>query len=577
MMLRQWFAPPQQNDEYESFAAQVLHYSILFLTGVGILSVFFVSSTWQLINIPVFLVLMGICYSLLHKGRLYQASLLFVGGLWVILTINAFETTGIGTTLISGYITIIVFSAILFPEREKLLFMGMSIISVIVLNVADAQGIFSFPTKPLSLSDRFFQQLSLLLTTGILLLASARMIHRSLERIRNHEKILMQRNQALEQEIAERQRTEANLRISEERYRLMFENIPAIAAVYAQDGEVLLINKVGAQVFGGTKETIEGRNLREFFLPDVAKCALENHELAMKEGKDILREGKIPLPNGKEGVLLRHIIPLPNRDQSPATQVLVLTADLTAKYLAEERGRELALAQERNTFLSEFFSTLSHDIKTPLTVINTSLYLLKKAVTAEQREERITRIGEQVSLMDKYIQDMLTISKLEHIPTLNFENVDLNPLIEEVVTTLRPHIEGKRIRFQFNQQPNLPPIQGDQDQLRRMLTNLIENAVNYTPTDGQVTVKTNSRNRQIILKVSDSGIGIASDALPHIFERFFRAENATAFERRGTGLGLAIVKKIVDTHAATVEVDSRIGEGTTFWVQFEAQALAEMK
>lgn len=100
--------------------------------------------------------------------------------------------------------------------------------------------------------------------------------------------------------------------------------------------------------------------------------------------------------------------------------------------------------------------------------------------------------------------------------------------------------------------------------------NLIENAVNYTPAGGQVTVRTHTRDKQVVLDVIDSGIGIEAEAVPHIFERFFRAANATAFEHSGTGLGLAIVKKIVETHTATIEVGSQLGEGTTFSVQFIA-------
>ena len=223
--------------------------------------------------------------------------------------------------------------------------------------------------------------------------------------------------------------------------------------------------------------------------------------------------------------------------------------DLTENYLAEQRKRELASAHEKNAFLTDFFSTLSHDLKTPLAVMTTSLYLLKRAETAPKREERITRISDQIDLMDKYIQDMLTISRLEHLPTLNFQELALNPLVEQVVDRLRPRIEGKQIAFQFNGQTNLPAIHGDQEQLQRMLMNLIENAVNYTPVSGRVSVTTRTQNDHVMLEVADSGIGIEPEAVPHIFERFFRAANATKFERSGTGSGLVDCQKDRrDTH-----------------------------
>ncbi len=570
-MFRHWLARPQLEDEYETFAARVLHYTLLLLMGVALSFVFFVSSPSQLIFIPVILAIFAGCYTLLHSRHFRLASLIFVSGLWIVITIAAFEINGIRNASISSYAIVIIFSAILFPDREVVVFTVISVVSAIILTVGEMQGVLPLHTTPLYITDRFFQQVALFGAAGILLSAASRMIRTSSLRIRRHEKTLLERNRELEQEIAERQRTEANLRISEEKYRLLFENIPVMAGVYNKDGEIILLNKAAAQTFGSTPEALQGRNLRDVVTWEDAERAIKNQARVMEEYKDVLIENNVILPDGREIYYLRHIMPLPNSSDGLTSQVLVLTTDLTAKYQAEQRERELALAHEKNALLADFFSTLSHDLKTPLTVMNTSLYLLKRAATDEQREERITRISEQVKLMDQYIQDMLTISKLEHMPTLNFANVDLTPLIKEVVSLLRPHIEGKQLSFQFIEQPNLPAIRGDEDQLRRMLMNLIENAVNYTPIGGQVTVKTHSSNGQVMLQVIDSGIGIAPDAVPHIFERFFRAANATAFERRGTGLGLAIVKKIVDTHTATIEVGSRLGEGTTFSVQFSAE------
>lgn len=567
-MMRRWFTLPQLEDEYEAFAARVLHYTLLLLICVAASFVFFVSSPSQLIYIPAILAVFGGCYYLLHSGRFRLASLIFVSGLWIVITLASFNLNGIRNASISSYAIVIIFSAILFPDRSVVVFTALSLLSAVILTLGETWGVLPLHTTPLYVTDRFFQQIALFSAAGILLSAASRMIRSSSIRIRKHEKTLLERNRELEAEIAERQRSEANLRISEEKYRLLFENIPVMAGVYAKDGEIILLNKAAAQTFNGTPETLQGRNLRDVFTWEDAERAIGNQAKVIEERKDVLSEGKVTLPDGRDFHYLRHIIPLPDMSNSSVPQVLVLTTDLTAKYQMEERERELALAQERNAFLTDFFSTLSHDLKTPLTVMNTSLYLLKRAVTEEQREERMARISEQVSLMDKYIQDMLTISRLEHVASFNFQELDLNRLIESVVDLLRPRIEGKQISFQFNGQPNLPAVRGDEEQLRRMLTNLIENAVNYTPAGGKVTVNTRTRDNQVVLEVADSGIGIEAEAVPHIFERFFRAANATAFDRSGTGLGLAIVKKIVETHTATIDVGSKLGEGTTFFVQF---------
>ncbi|MBC8097875.1 MAG: HAMP domain-containing histidine kinase, partial [Armatimonadetes bacterium] len=116
---------------------------------------------------------------------------------------------------------------------------------------------------------------------------------------------------------------------------------------------------------------------------------------------------------------------------------------------------------KKNTFLTDFFSTISHDLKTPLTTINTGLYLLKRAENQQQREERTIGISEQIGLIDKYLQDMLTIARLEHLPTLNFETLRLNPLVEQVAGLLHTRIEAKQLDFHVVMQPNLPTIRGD--------------------------------------------------------------------------------------------------------------------
>ncbi len=569
-MIKRWFALPQLEGEYETFAARVLHYTLLLLMGVAISFVFFAASLSQLIYIPAILIVFGACYFLLHSGRFVLASLLFVSGLWIVITLASFNINGIRNASISSYAIVIIFSAILLPDRSVIIFTALSLLSAVILTVGETAGVLPLHTTPLYLTDRFFQQVALFGAAGVLLSGASRMIRANSLRINRHEKTLLERNRELELEIAERQRTEASLRVSEEKYRVLFESIPVMAAVYAKNGDFVLLNTATARILGSTPDALIGRNLRDIIKPEDADKAIKLQAQVMEDGKDSLTEDKITIPGVPEFYYLRHIMPLPNTSTGDVSQVLVLTSDLTAKYQAQQHERELELAQEKNAFLTDFFGTLSHDLKTPLTVMTTSLYLLKRAQNETQRDERIERIGEQLALMDQYIQDMLTISRLDNIPTLNFQELDLNPLVEAVVDLLRPRIEGKQIVFQFKAQPSLPSIRGDEEQIRRMLTNLIENAVNYTASGGQVTVMTLTRDGTILLEVVDSGIGIDADAVPHIFERFYRATNAAAFERSGTGLGLAIVKKIVDSHTATIEVCSQLGEGTTFSVRFLA-------
>lgn len=560
------FTPPKRADEYETFAARVLHYTLLLLLGVASIFAFFVTSPSQLIFIPFVLALFGGCYYLLHKGRLQLASFIFLGGLWLTITAASFSINGIRNASVSSYAIVIIFAAILISVRAVVIFTIASIGSSILLIAGEMAGILPLRTTPLYLADRFFQQVALFGAAGILLAGASRVIRVSFQRIRQHEKTLLERNQALESEIKERQQVEVQLRISEEKYRLLFENSPVMTTIYGQDGEIILVNHAAARSLNGTPETLQGRRMAEVFNAEDAERWLRTQAEVMETGEDVLIESRVMLPDGRVAYHQRHVMPLPHI--TSAAQVLVLTTDLTEKYRAQQRERELALAQERNNFLTDFFSTISHDLKNPLAIMTTGIYLLQRAETPEKREEKIAGLSAQIERMGQYLQDMITMSRLEHVPSFDFRALDLNRLIEQVVNLLRSHIEGKQLSIRLNAQPNLPSVRGDEDQLLRLLTNLVENAANYTPAGGTITVASAQHDGRVVLEVTDTGIGIEQAALPHIFDRFFRTQNAKATHNGGTGLGLAIVKKIIDLHGATITVSSQPGAGTTFRVQF---------
>src|SRR5262249_5352646 len=141
------------------------------------------------------------------------------------------------------------------------------------------------------------------------------------------------------------------------------------------------------------------------------------------------------------------------------------------------------------------------------------------------------------------------------------DTVYLNVLVQKVEGELRPSAEKKKLKTTLDLDSNLPPLLGDEDELHRVLVNLLENAQNYTPEGGTVAISTSLDSDRVTVKVSDTGIGIDSDELPHIFNRFYRSDRAKASIKSGSGLGLAIVKRVVDLHHGTIEVQSSPGQG----------------
>ena len=236
-----------------------------------------------------------------------------------------------------------------------------------------------------------------------------------------------------------------------------------------------------------------------------------------------------------------------------------------------ERTRELAEANERlkelDRLKSKFVSDVSHELRSPIT--NLALYLeLLEHARPEKQGHYLTVLKNQTKRLIQLVEDILNLSRLEAgKDALIFSPVDLNAITRQVAVAHRLRAQEGGLLLAFEPAPDLPPILGDPNQLTQVVTNLVDNAINYTP-QGTVSISTqlDSQTDQVCLAVMDSGSGIGSPDLAHIFERFYRGQYASDYNIPGTGLGLAIVKEIVDLHNGTVSVASTETEGTTFKV-----------
>ena len=234
-----------------------------------------------------------------------------------------------------------------------------------------------------------------------------------------------------------------------------------------------------------------------------------------------------------------------------------------------ERTRELAAANSQLTELdrlkSKFVSDVSHELRTPIANLNLHVELLERG-RPEKRESYLTVVRQQAKRLGQLVDDILNLSRLEMSrQRAAFEWVDFNDLIDQIVTAHQPHAESANLALTFEPQPDLPAIVGEVNQLAQVVTNLVINALSYTLA-GSVRVSTRGNGNEVCLTVEDTGIGIAADDVPHIFDRFYRGRRTQRRETPGTGLGLAIVKEIVDLHQGRIEVESGVRQGTTFKV-----------
>lgn len=227
-------------------------------------------------------------------------------------------------------------------------------------------------------------------------------------------------------------------------------------------------------------------------------------------------------------------------------------------------------AEENNRLKDEFLSTLSHELRTPLTAILGWAHLLSSApLDASTTTNAIATIERNARAQVKLIDDLLDISRIiTGKLRLDVHKIELSEVIQSAVAAVRPAAEGKSIRLQVLLDPLAGPISGDADRLQQVMWNLLTNAIKFTPKQGRVQVRLERINSHIEVVVSDTGRGIEPAFLPHVFDRFRQADQASTRAIGGLGLGLSIVRQLVELHGGTVQADSAgVDQGATFTVQ----------
>jgi signal transduction histidine kinase len=245
-------------------------------------------------------------------------------------------------------------------------------------------------------------------------------------------------------------------------------------------------------------------------------------------------------------------------------------AEATHRLLAEQNER----LREADRMKDEFVAMISHDLRTPLTSIIGFLELTLDEeagpLTGEQRSylEIVARNSDRLLQL---VDDLLFAARLQsgELDLLQRE-LDMSAIVRDAVQAARPQAEARRIELAFEEEPT-PPVLGDRGYLLRLLDNLISNALKFTPENGRIEVSVAPAGDTVHLVIRDTGIGIPTDEVERLFERFFRASTAVDQQIKGTGLGLYIARAIVDAHEGTILVESEVGVGTTFHIDLPAE------
>jgi two-component system NtrC family sensor kinase len=326
-----------------------------------------------------------------------------------------------------------------------------------------------------------------------------------------------------------------------ERYKLeaILRQTEDLVIVVDPAGKVLMVNQAAEGAFqirdgaagGSLIDVVEHPELLELFgEPEQDECT---------------QRAEIPLADGR--IFNAHVSAIPGIGRAAVMQ-------------------DITHLKELDRIKSEFVSVVSHDLRSPLTAILGYVELLSRAgPITEMQAQFIQRVQRSVHNITSLIEDLLDLGRIEAGFDQAMQPYHLSALIRDVVEGLRPTAEAKNQSIILDLAPHLSPNRGNPLRLRQVVHNLIDNAIKYTPADGEVTIEASQEKDQIILQVSDSGIGIAPADQPYIFDKFYRSE-AVVDSHAGTGLGLSIVKSVVERHQGRVWVQSERGKGATFTV-----------
>jgi two-component system phosphate regulon sensor histidine kinase PhoR len=310
------------------------------------------------------------------------------------------------------------------------------------------------------------------------------------------------------------------------------------------DGDIILANKAAGTLFGFKEENAVNKPLIE---------VVHDHEVD-EILKLCLKTGKEQTTQFESGLARRFIraIAMPLNTHGRLSGALILLQDLT----------ELRNLQ---TMRRDLIGNISHELRTPIAGIKAMAETLLGGAIDDKKAARdfLTRIQNEADRLTQMVAELTQLSRIESGQAeLKKEPVNLNALVDEILLEMKPLAERQRVVFTKELSPDLPLIQADKDRIRQTIINLVHNAIKFNKLGGKVTVSTNYDDKSVTLSVTDTGIGISKDDLPHVFERFYKADKARA--GGGSGLGLAIAKHTIQAHGGEIRAQSEEGKVSTF-------------
>ena len=320
--------------------------------------------------------------------------------------------------------------------------------------------------------------------------------------------------------------------------------------VLTVEGQVLFLNPAVRRLLGMDDRFTTGQLFWDHVRPDALRTLVD-------------RAWQTRVPQQTEVIL-----PAPEeRSLEVEVTIGLLDDGISAAFLVL---RDLTAIRRLERVRQDFVANVSHELRTPLTSIKGFIETLLHGAMEDPVHGRrfLSLVEEDVDRLARLTDDLLELSKVESLGRpKSSQAVDALRVIRDVVDSLAPQMQAKRIRKSIEHDGQAAVVTGDSDQIRQVVWNLLDNAIKYNIEGGRVDVICRDAEGFLDIAVSDTGIGLPTEELERIFERFYRVDKARSRALGGTGLGLSIVKHIVEAHGGTVGVTSELGKGSTFTVR----------
>jgi len=378
-------------------------------------------------------------------------------------------------------------------------------------------------------------------------------------------------------DIAERKRAEEALRESEERFSKAFKASPdALVISRIADGVVLEVNDSFVSLSGYAREEIIGRSTLQLGL--YADPSFRERALKILQEQSVVRDFELTLTR-KSGEMRWCLFSAEAMDLRGEHCWLTIGRDITERKHAEEERERLLLkekeareeAEMASRMKDEFLATISHELRTPLTAILGWAHMLNRGCLSPSQMRHALEVIErsaksQAGLVDDILDTARIIAgrlKLDAHP------IQIAPVLQTAIDVIRPSAEAKRIALQVDIEDPYSIIFGDTNRVQQVMWNLLSNAVKFTREGGRVEARLIRAGGHVEITVTDTGVGVDSEFLPYVFDRFRQADSTSTRKYGGLGLGLAIVRHVVEMHGGTVAASSPgKGLGATFTVRF---------